>query len=126
MGASYGTGDVERLLGLGEHVIRYWERELPILSPHRSPFGRRAWTEADIALLLRVRHLVKDHHLGLSATLDALIAERSGDDADSAALFAEIRAALVRSYFESRTLSERLSSIHTEVFNASPERKTIM
>jgi len=126
MGGSYGTGDVERLLGLGEHVIRYWERELPILSPHRSPFGRRAWTEADIALLLRVRHLVKDHHLGLSATLDALIAERSGDDADSAARFAEIRAALVRSYFESRALSERLSMTHPEEYNAIPERQAVM
>jgi DNA-binding transcriptional MerR regulator len=126
MDGSYGTGDVERLLGLGEHVIRYWERELPILSPHRSPFGRRAWTEADIALLLRVRHLVKDHHLGLSATLDTLIAERSGSGADSAALCAEVRAALVRSYFESRSLSERLSSIHTEDFNAIAERQAAM
>jgi DNA-binding transcriptional MerR regulator len=126
MGGSYGTGDVERLLGLGEHVIRYWERELPILSPHRSPFGRRAWSEADIALLLRVRHLVKNRHLGLSATLDALIAERSGTGADSAAMCAEIRAALVLSYFESRALSERLSRMHTEVFNAIPERQAVM
>ena len=126
MGGSYGTGDVERLLGLGEHVLRYWERELPILSPQRSPFGRREWTEADIALLLRVRHLVKDHHLGLSATLDALIAERSGSGADSAALCAEVRAALVRSYFESRALSERLSRMHTEDFYAIPDRQELV
>lgn len=110
MGGPYQTGDVERLLGLGEHVIRYWERELPILSPSRSPFGRRAWTEADIALLLRVRHLVRDRGLSLSETMDALIAERSGPGADAAAILAEAKAALVGSYFESKNLSAALTS----------------
>jgi hypothetical protein len=85
VGGPYRTGDVERLLGLGEHVLRYWERELPILSPARSPFGRREWSESDISLLLRVRHLVKDRGFGLSA-------------------------GLVSSYFESRALAERIAS----------------
>jgi DNA-binding transcriptional MerR regulator len=110
LGGPYRTGDVERLLGLGEHVLRYWERELPILSPARSPFGRREWSEADLALLLRVRHLVKDRGLGLAATMDALIAERSGSGAEAAAVLAEARAALVSAYFMSRALRERLGA----------------
>jgi len=127
MGGPYRTGDVERLLGLGEHVLRYWERELPILSPARSPFGRREWSESDISLLLRVRHLVKDRGLGLAATMDALIAERSGSAADIAAALAELRAGLVSSYFESRSLAERLASRsparkNTEESHARPER----
>ncbi len=92
-------------------MLRYWERELPILSPSRSPFGRREWSEADIALLLRVRHLVKVRGLGLSATMDALIAERSGDGAGAAAALSEARAALVSAYFDSRSLAERLATI---------------
>jgi len=113
-------------------VLRYWERELPILSPARSPFGRREWSESDISLLLRVRHLVKDRGLGLSATMDVLIAERSGASAGTAAALSEVRAALVSAYFESRALAGRLtldiSSHHipalssTEVPHASPER----
>lgn len=127
MGGPYRTGDVERLLGLGEHVLRYWERELPILSPARSPFGRREWSESDISLLLRVRHLVKDRGLGLAATMDALIAERSGSAADVAAALAELRAGLVSSYFESRSLAERLASRspankNMEESHARPER----
>jgi len=132
VGGPYRTGDVERLLGLGEHVLRYWERELPILSPVRSPFGRREWSESDIALLLRVRHLVKDRGLGLSATMDVLIAERSGASAGAAASLSEVRAALVAAYFESRALAGRLApriatphipaSTPTEVSRASPER----
>lgn len=110
MGGPYRTGEVERLLGLGEHVLRYWERELPILSPARSHFGQRVWSEADIALLLRVRHLVKDRGLGLTATMNTLIAERSGPGAEVAAALAEVRAALIGSYFEARSLSERLTT----------------
>lgn len=122
MGGPYRTGDVERLLGLGEHVLRYWERELPILSPARSHFGRRAWSEADIALLLRVRHLVKDRGLGLTATMNALIAERSGPGAQTAAALSEVRAALIGSYFEARSLSERLTRC-LEESNASAPRQ---
>jgi len=142
VGGPYRTGDVERLLGLGEHVLRYWERELPILSPARSPFGRREWSESDIALLLRVRHLVKHRGLGLAATMDVLIAERSGASAGAAAALSEVRAALVSAYFKSRALTERLDSqiltlsvrhptahapdmttlTPTEVLHASPER----
>jgi len=110
VGGPYRTGDVERLLGLGEHVLRYWERELPILSPARSPFGRREWSESDIALLLRVRHLVKDRGLGLAATMDALIAERSGAGAGVAASLSEVRAALVSAFFEPRSLAERVEA----------------
>lgn len=109
MGGPYRTGEVELLLGLGEHVLRYWERELPILSPARSPFGRREWSESDIALLLRVRHLVKVRGLGLAATMDTLIAERSGDGAGYSASLSELRASLVSAFFRSRALAERLT-----------------
>lgn len=98
----YGTAEVEALLGVGEHVLRYWERRLPLLSPARSAFGRRAWTEADLALLLRVRHLVRDRGLGLDRALSELIAERSGSGAAVAAALAEARARLVRAYFDNR------------------------
>lgn len=109
MAAIYRTSDVERLLGLGEHVLRYWEKELPILSPNRSPFRRREWTDADISLLLRIRHLIRDRGYGLKKTLDVLIAERSGNNAEASAVLAEARAMLVSLYFESKAATEHLT-----------------
>ncbi|MBN2874808.1 MAG: MerR family transcriptional regulator [Spirochaetales bacterium] len=128
MRGAYRTGDVESLLGLGDHVLRYWERELPLLSPVRSPFGRREWSRSDIALLLRVRHLVRDRGLGLAATMDTLLEERSGAGAEAAAALSEIRAALVSAFFESRALAGRVKSRiesiqYREVPRASNERK---
>jgi DNA-binding transcriptional MerR regulator len=109
MGGPYGTKDVEALIGVGEHVLRYWEKELPLLSPQRTAFGRREWSEADLALLLRVRHLVRDRGLSLHATLDALLAERSGPGAARAATLAEARALLVELFFACRRLRARAS-----------------
>lgn len=110
MPGPYRTGDVERLLGVGEHVLRYWEHALPILSPARSQSGRRVWADADLALLLRIRHLVRDRGLTLEATLSVLIDERSGPSADSAAALGETRAALIQAWFESRALAGHLAS----------------
>ncbi len=111
MPGQYRTGDVERLLGVGEHVLRHWERELPILSPSRSAFGRREWHASDIALLLRVRHLVKDRGLNLAEVMDTLLAERSGEGAQRAATLGEVRAALVDAFFSIRGLRSRSSSV---------------
>jgi len=106
--AVYKTSEVEQLLGLGEHVLRYWEKELPILSPNRSLFGRREWTDADISLLLRIRHLVRKRGLGLKETMDVLIMERSGQRAETSAVLAEARASLVGLYFELKALRKGL------------------
>ncbi len=114
MSGPYRTGEVERLLGVGEHVLRYWERALPILSPARS-FGRRQYSCADVALLLRVRHLVRDRGMDLDAALGALIAERSGSGPGSgseiSATLAEARDGLIQAYFESGRLHKRAEGL---------------
>jgi len=111
MGGPYGTKDVEALIGVGEHVLRYWEKELPLLSPQRTAFGRREWSEADLALLLRVRHLVRDRGLSLHATLDALLFERSGPGAGRAATLAEARAMLIGLFFSCRSLRAKAARL---------------
>jgi DNA-binding transcriptional MerR regulator len=109
MSGPYRTSDVERLLGVGEHVLRYWEHALPLLSPLRSQSGRRAWSEADLALLLRVRHLVRERGLSLEATLQELIEERTGSGVEIAAILGEARSDLIRTWFEARALADRLA-----------------
>ncbi len=55
---SWSIGEVARLLGVKPHVIRYWESELPLLSPRKSLSGRREYSSSEIRLLLRFRHLL--------------------------------------------------------------------
>lgn len=48
---------VAQRVGLSEALIRAWERRYKLLKPQRTPGGYRAYSEADVALLQRVKEL---------------------------------------------------------------------
>ena len=48
---------VAKRVGLSEALIRAWERRYKLLKPQRTPGGYRAYSEADVALLQRVKEL---------------------------------------------------------------------
>ncbi|HAP43295.1 MAG: hypothetical protein A2087_11050 [Spirochaetes bacterium GWD1_61_31] len=104
----YRTGQIVELLAIPEHVLRYWEKALPFLAPQRS-FGRRQYSPSEVALLCRVRHLVRQRGLGLEAVQSQLLAERSGEGAEWAARLTELRVALIEAWFASRRLTARVA-----------------
>ena len=65
--ASYPTREVEALLGLPSSTLRHWEREVPLLAPRKDAFGRRSYSDSDLLLILRIKHLALDKGLGLAA-----------------------------------------------------------
>jgi DNA-binding transcriptional MerR regulator len=93
--ASYPTRVVERLLGLPSSTLRHWEKEVPLLQPRKDAFGRRSYSDADLQLILRIKHYALDKGLGLSAACDRLVAELSGPRPDERARIAEVRAELL-------------------------------
>lgn len=56
----YSIGEVSDLVGLEPHVLRYWESEFDVLSPRKNRAGQRAYTDEDIAVVRRIRHLLKE------------------------------------------------------------------
>lgn len=56
----YSIGEVSELLDLEPHVLRYWESEFEVLHPRKNRAGRRVYTEADIAVVRRIQHLLKE------------------------------------------------------------------
>lgn len=53
-----GIGAVAEELGLKPHVLRYWETEFEQLKPRKNKAGNRSYSEADVALLRRIQHLL--------------------------------------------------------------------
>jgi DNA-binding transcriptional MerR regulator len=76
--AGYPTREVERILGLPSSTLRHWEREFPLLQPRKDAFGRRSYSEADLRLILRLKHFALDQGLGLSTARARLEAELAG------------------------------------------------
>jgi DNA-binding transcriptional MerR regulator len=93
--AGYPTREVERILGLPSSTLRHWEREFPLLQPRKDAFGRRSYSEADLRLILRLKHYALDKGLGLAAAKARLEAELAGPMPDERARIEEVRGELL-------------------------------
>ncbi len=56
-GALRTIGELAEETGIAQHVLRYWERNVPALNPLRRA-GRRYYRPEDAALVRRLHHLV--------------------------------------------------------------------
>lgn len=54
---AYRINVAAEMSGVSEGLIRAWERRYGVLKPRRTPSGYRAYTEADIAVLRRLKQL---------------------------------------------------------------------
>jgi DNA-binding transcriptional MerR regulator len=96
---SYGIGDVEALLGLKVHVIRYWEREIPLVQPRRDQGGRRVYSKGDLRVLLRLKHLLYERRFTIEGAREELFRELSGSSVDLRSHIDALRSELLELYF---------------------------
>jgi DNA-binding transcriptional MerR regulator len=108
--ASYATREVERLLGLPSSTLRHWEREVPLLQPYKDAFGHRLYSESDLLLILRLKHLALDKGMGLSAAKAKLEAELSGPRPDERARIAELRGELLGLLDQAKEAGKKLGT----------------
>lgn len=106
--ASYATGEVARLLGLPSSTLRHWEREVSLLQPCKDRFGRRAYSEADLRLIIRLKHFALDKGMGLSAARKRLVAELSGPMPDERARIEEVRGELIALLAQAAAAGKRI------------------
>ena len=95
---TYQIGDVERLLQVKAHVLRYWEKEIPLLQVRKDLGGRRVYTSRDIRILLRLKHLIYERHFTLEGARDELFRELSGPAQDLRAELDALRSQLLDLY----------------------------
>lgn len=56
----YSISEVSQMLAVPASTLRYWEKELPSVSPRKSQGGTRKYTPADIEELRLIHRLVKE------------------------------------------------------------------
>jgi len=72
-----GIGEVCDLLGIRPHVLRYWEQEIPFLTPPKNVGGRRVYGDREINLLCRLKFLVQERRYTLEGAKFAVLDESS-------------------------------------------------
>ena len=58
-GAFRTIGEVSAATGLAQHILRYWEGRFPQLRPVTRAGNRRYYRPEDVALVLRIQHLLE-------------------------------------------------------------------
>jgi DNA-binding transcriptional MerR regulator len=107
--ARLSIGEVERLLGIPASTLRHWERALGLLAPRKGEGGRRVYTEAEVRLLFRIRHLSQRRGLGLRDTEAAILEELDPGRAEGRSRIQEIRGELIGLWLANRESMRRAS-----------------
>ena len=62
----YRIGEFSKLTGVPPFVLRYWEEELPMLVPLKSPAGYRLYRQQDVELVQKIKRLLHDEGMTLA------------------------------------------------------------
>lgn len=107
----YSIGKICEILDTKPHILRYWEQEIPLLSPRKSRSGRRIYSEADLHLLFRIRYLVQAKGYTLTGAGKRLVEDTILDSRNGSVAIREIRRELLGVAAAAARLRSRLSPV---------------
>ena len=61
----YTIGEVAKIFNVNQSLIRFWEKEFDIISPHKNKKGNRLFTQEDVDNFHLIYHLVKEKGMTL-------------------------------------------------------------
>lgn len=76
----YSIGEVSAIIGEAPSLVRFWEKEFPILKPEKTQKGTRKYSEKDIRLLRLIHHLVKEKGYTLQGAADYIKQQSNIED----------------------------------------------
>ena len=68
----YSISEVAKMFGVNESLLRYWEKEFPIISPKKAGGNIRQYRKEDIENIRLVYHLVKEKGMTLAGAKQRL------------------------------------------------------
>jgi DNA-binding transcriptional MerR regulator len=99
---TYTNKDLEKLLGEKGHIIRYWEKEIPMIQPKKDSMGKFLYSTKDVQLLLRIKYLVHTKKYTVEGARDVLLEELSGCNQDRKADIEAFRSELLQIYYTNK------------------------
>ena len=72
----YSIGEVAKMFDVNESLLRYWEKEFPIISPKKAGGNIRQYRKEDIENIRLIYHLVKEKGMTLQGAKQRLKANK--------------------------------------------------
>jgi DNA-binding transcriptional MerR regulator len=96
---SYSIGELEKLLRVKGYVIRYWEKEIPLIQSEKSNFGRRVYRDRDLQIFFRLKYLLYERRFTIEGARDQLYQELAGEHQDLRGRISALRSELMSLFF---------------------------
>ena len=90
----HSISEVADLTDLEAHVLRYWETEFEELQPKKNRAGNRVYTERDIAVVERIKHLLREDKYTIEGARQVLALDEAAGRDEARATLVELRAFL--------------------------------
>ena len=68
----YSISEVAKMFGVNESLLRYWEKEFPMIAPKKAGGNIRQYRKEDIENIRLVYHLVKEKGMTLAGAQQRL------------------------------------------------------
>ena len=78
----FKIGEVSKISGVKEYIIRYWVTELPSLKPVITPTGYRLFKKKDLETIMVLKKLIYEEGLTLSGAKKRLSEKSKDEDSD--------------------------------------------
>jgi len=75
----YSISEVSKITGLEAYVLRYWEKEFPVLKPKKNRGGNRLYIAKDIELINRIHHLRTKEKLTIAGARTKLMMKKGAE-----------------------------------------------
>ena len=72
----YSISEVAKMINVNESLLRYWEKEFPIIAPRKAGGNVRQYRKEDIENIRLVYHLVKEKGMTLQGAKQRLKANK--------------------------------------------------
>lgn len=74
----YSISEVGEMVDLEPHVLRYWQDQFDELHPRKNRAGRRVYTDDDVAVIRRIKYLLREDKYTIDGARQVLTREREG------------------------------------------------
>jgi len=68
----FKIGEVSQIAGVAPYVLRFWEAEFKQINPKRTESGQRLYRQGDVALILKIKHLLYDRRFTIEGARQRL------------------------------------------------------
>ena len=75
----YSIGEVSKMTGIKQYVLRYWETEFPILNPTKNRAGNRTYRMQDINTVKHIKSLLYEQKFTIKGAKQYLADQAKSD-----------------------------------------------